>query len=101
MKIRIVQYIQLDKQPDQRGPSPRIKIYKEYESNIIPHTGDFISDSAFFTEKSRKIDKVTVDYSENLCEVTLTRYMMDGTLDELEQHVQEMVDRSWVCPKLK
>ncbi|MCP3761730.1 hypothetical protein NLX67_04950 [Domibacillus sp. A3M-37] len=43
--------------------------YKEYESMLIPHKGDFINDSAF--RDAQEVEMVVLDLERNACHVHL------------------------------
>lgn len=66
MEIVLIQYIESE---DDKFPKP---IYKALHSDIIPHKGDFISDT-LWKEREYEIDHVTIDYTYKRCEVVLNK----------------------------
>lgn len=47
---------------------------KEYESNIVPHKGDFIEDGLWKEPGEYQVLEVTINYEQNYCFVNIARY---------------------------
>ncbi len=47
---------------------------KEYETNVIPHKGDFIEDSIWKNPGAYEVTEVTINYSEDFCYVYVEKY---------------------------
>lgn len=67
MLIHLIQYIQTK---DDTIPHP---IYKYFDSDIIPHKGDYICDSVWSDTTQYKVDEVIIDYASNRCTVTVEK----------------------------
>lgn len=74
MKVRLSQVIGLANFKD-----GHISISKEFESNIIPHKGDYIADLVWDEPYQYKVSEVVIDYSQNTCYVTLAMIVLESS----------------------
>lgn len=72
MKVRLSQVISL--KTFNKGC---FSMCKEFESNIIPHVGDYIQDSVWKDPYEYKVVEVKIDYQEDECYVSLESIRFD------------------------
>lgn len=73
-------------------------IEKSFESNIIPHKGDFINDSLWKDPYEYEIGQVTIDYSKNSCEVQLHAIFLESTDEnDVKEYVKIAKLHGWKC----
>lgn len=76
-----------------------VNIYKDFESNIIPHKGDFISDTCFKDPYEHEVIDVVIDYQQNECGVMLKPIIVEHNEKEfLLQYVEMAELHGWYCP---
>ncbi|MED4267331.1 hypothetical protein [Priestia megaterium] len=46
-------------------------VKKSFESNVIPHKGDYITDSVWKADDEQEVASVEINYQENYCYVHL------------------------------
>lgn len=68
MKIILSQQVELE------GDNFPHNWSKEYESNIIPHMGDYISDPIWKDPYEYIVTEITIDYYANECSVNIDKY---------------------------
>ncbi|MDR9854911.1 hypothetical protein RJP21_14955 [Paenibacillus sp. VCA1] len=97
MKIIIMQQIQLDSSNrDLRN------VYREFESNVIPHIGDFISDSAYKDPAEYEVAKVSINYYRDECYVSLYPVIIYSTNPaDIDKVAKMMQSHGWTCPSLE
>lgn len=67
---------------------------KEFESNIIPHVGDYIEDSVW--EEETEVVNVTINYNDDTCYVTLKELKFDHDRKEiLKEHFNMVKLHGW------
>ncbi|WP_432358833.1 hypothetical protein [Sporosarcina sp. UB5] len=93
MEIIISQYVGL------KGDARTFhRVYKEFQSNVIPHAGDFIKDSAYKEPYEYEVASVIIDYTNNYCDVTLKIYELETTDDSfVKREVEMFMSHGWKC----
>lgn len=74
--------------------------YKEFESDIILHKGDFFTDSAFKDPYEHEVTEVTVSYQENTCYVHITPVVFEfenANEKHVDEYVKMMALHGWKC----
>ena len=66
-------------------------IRKEFESNVIPHKGDFLVDSVWKDPYEYEVVEVQIDYSKDACYVTLSMITFDHNNKEDLKQWHDMV----------
>lgn len=76
-----------------------VNLYKTFESNVIPHKGDFITDSCFKDPYEHEVIEVIIDYQENKCYVTLKPIVAEtNDKQALINYVKMAELHGWECP---
>ncbi|MEC1440555.1 hypothetical protein ABEV79_14895 [Bacillus licheniformis] len=93
MKIRLHQQVCLkDNLRDFRT------LHKEFESNVIPHKGDFIADSLYKDPYEIEVGEVHINYQRNECNVFLHRIELESnSVEALEDYVDIGLLHDWTC----
>lgn len=93
MKIRIVQQVSIVDRPETYK-----NVFKDFESDLIPHKGDFISDSAFKDPYEYEVHSVTIDYDVNLAQVLIHRVELETDKEEaVKEYINMMKKHGWKC----
>lgn len=72
--------------------------YREFESDVIPHKGDFYTDSAFKDPYEHEITQVTIDYKNDVCSVYIDSIVLDSTdVSHVKKYVEMMMLHGWKC----
>jgi len=74
------------------------EVYKEFESNCIPHKGDFISDPAFKEPYEYEVIETTIDYNNETCYVAIKPFVIESekaTKDDVIDYVKMMMLHGW------
>lgn len=72
------------------------QIQKKFNSNIIPHKGDYISDGAFDDPDEYEIINVIIDYQENYVQVWLEPINLEtNDKGDLEKYVEMTKLYNW------
>ena len=96
MKIRIVQQIYLQDKPETFKNA-----YKEFESNIIPHKGDFITDRAFKNPDVYQVHSISIDYGADLVQVLVHSVELESSKEEaVKEYINMMIKYGWICKTL-
>lgn len=96
MKIRIVQQVSIENRPETYK-----NIYKDFESDVIPHKGDFITDPAFKDPDEYEVHSVTIDYGVNLVQVLVHSVILETEKEEaVKEYVEMMKKHDWKCDSL-
>lgn len=73
-------------------------VTKTFESEIVPHKGDYIYSSAFHRDEEVEVVQVFIDYENNECMVYLKPFSIDS---EDMEHLKNLVDvyllHDWEC----
>lgn len=94
MKIVLTHQIQLK---DYRNGF--VNIYKEFESDVVPHKGDYISDSCFKDPYEHEVVEVIINYRENECTVSLKPIVANSDDRAVLRNYVEMSElHDWYCP---
>lgn len=56
-------------------------ISKEYNSNIVPHFGDLITDDFYKNPSEMKVSNVVFDYGRDICSVQIEDMVVPALLD--------------------
>ena len=94
MKIRLIQQILLkDKLNTFR------EIYKEFQSNVIPHKGDMIADSLWKDPSEYEVSEVVIDYTDEVCVVRLPFIELNSEdEEEVRKYIVEIAQKhKWKC----
>lgn len=93
MKVTIMQQIQLkDFQKGWRS------ITKEFETNIIPHKGDFITDSVWKDPFEYEVVEVNINYQEDECYISLSAIILEtNDKDRLRGYIEMTKLHNWKC----
>ncbi|WDU80050.1 hypothetical protein [Lysinibacillus sp. G01H] len=76
-----------------------VNIYKDFESNVIPHKGDYIADLCFKDPYEYEVIEVIINYQENECNVTLKPLIAaHNDKDFLLRYVEMSEHHDWYCP---
>ncbi len=81
MKIYISQQIGI------KGSKCPVDIHKEFNSDIIPHAGDFISDPIWKDPYEYEVINVNINYEENECYVTVDK--LNFEVDDFDKYVKD------------
>lgn len=93
MKIILMQQIQLE---DFRKGWRNIT--KEFESNIVPHKGDLISDSVWKDPYEYEVVEININYSENECYVSLAPIKLEtNDIEHLKKYTEMTKLHHWEC----
>ena len=68
---------------------------KEYESIIIPRTGDFIEDSIWKEPYEYKVIGVTINYCDNECYIEVEKYNVDITSERKDEFTRIANFHGW------
>jgi hypothetical protein len=74
--------------------------YRDFESEIVPHKGDFIYDSAFKDPSEYEVIQTFIDLESQTCFVHLVPYVIDwpqATENDVIRHVEMMMLHNWKC----
>lgn len=75
-----------------------VNIYKIFESNVIPHKGDFIADSCFKDPYEYEVVEVIINYQENTCYVQLNSIIAELNDKQVLKNYVEMAElHGWEC----
>jgi hypothetical protein len=96
MEIRLMQQVLL------KGKVQTFReIYKFFKSNIIPHKGDKISDSAFKDPYEFEVIEVTIDYQDDICYVRLAWVELETEKEQaVEDYIRMTMLHGWECNTL-
>nr|WP_300004490.1 hypothetical protein [Tissierella sp.] len=93
MKIRIVQQVYLVDKPDTFK-----NVYKEFDSSIIPHKGDFITDRAFKNPDEYEVHSISLDYDADLAQVLIHSVELASDKEEsIKEYITMMKRYGWIC----
>ena len=93
MKIRIVQQVSLVDRPETFK-----NVFRDFESDVIPHKGDFIADAAFKDPDEYQVHSVSIDYDANLVQVMIYRLELDTEDEEaVGEYILKMKKHGWEC----
>lgn len=93
MKIRIVQQVSIVDRPETYK-----NVFKDFESDVIPHKGDFIRDRAFKNPDEYQVHSVTIDYDVNLAQVLIHRVELETDKEEaVKEYINMMKKHGWKC----
>lgn len=72
-------------------------IMKTFESNIIPHKGDYIEDSAWNDPFEYQVQEVTLNYEENECYVELPEILINSNdRKDLDKYIENIKSFRWI-----
>lgn len=73
-------------------------IAKSFDSNVIPHKGDFISDTAFIDPYEYEVIDVTFSDTEDECYVSLSPVVIQtGDINQLKSYIEMTSWHKWEC----
>ena len=91
MEIVLTQKITLLKK------SEYTNIMKTFNSNIIPHKGDYIEDIAWKDPFEYEVKEVTINYEENQCYVELPEILISSNdRKNLEDYIKNVKNFGWI-----
>lgn len=74
-------------------------VTKTFQSNIIPHKGDYIFSTAFHRDEEVEVVQVIIDYEINSCMVYLEPLSLPtDDIDKLKELVDVYIAHAWDCP---
>ena len=69
---------------------------KEYESNCIPHTGDYIEDPYFAEPDGFEIARTIINYRDDYCNVYVKPFVInDDNEAQMEQQIELAMAKNW------
>lgn len=93
MKITLSQQISLE---DFRKGF--VNIYKYFDSAVIPHKGDLITDSLYKDPNEHEVVEVVIDYQNNECLVRLEMIKLESNdSKDLKKFVDLAELHGWEC----
>lgn len=96
MKIILMQSVQLMASNDKIHNARTVM--KELESNVIPHKGDFISDSFYKDPYEYEVVEVTINYQENECYVSIAPIVLNSSdIELLRKWIEIAKLHKWTC----
>ncbi|MGA4518393.1 hypothetical protein ACPA0F_14055 [Solibacillus silvestris] len=73
-------------------------VTKTFNSDVIPHNGDFIHSTAFETDEEVEVSSVFIDYEQNQCQVYLNPLTIESDdIKYLKQTVDVYLLHGWEC----
>ncbi|MGE7624607.1 hypothetical protein ACQKMD_16580 [Viridibacillus sp. NPDC096237] len=73
-------------------------VTKTFESDVIPHEGDFIYSTAFERDEEVEVSSVFIDYERNECYVYLDPLSIESDdIKYLKQTVDMYMLHEWKC----
>lgn len=73
-------------------------VTKTFESDVIPHKGDFINSTAFEIDEEVEVSSVFIDYERNKCYVYLDPLSIESDNTKyLKQTVDMYMHHEWKC----
>lgn len=66
-------------------------VSKEFESNVIPHAGMFIADSAYKEPYEHVVEEVIVNYDDNACYVLVKPHEIEADKEISKEEEQKVV----------
>lgn len=74
--------------------------YKHFESNVIPHEGDKVADSAFKDPYEFEVVNVIINYQDNTCHVSLRMIEIDSDNEkDIEGYLEIYRLHDWDYPE--
>lgn len=74
------------------------QITKTFESDIIPHTGDYICDSVWKDPYEQEVLQVTINYQESECYVQLPVIALDtDRVEAIKEYIEMAKLHEWEC----
>ena len=72
-------------------------IIKTFDSNVIPHKGDFIQDLAWKDPFEYEVEEVTINYEENQCYAELPEILINSNdRKDLENYIVNIKNFGWI-----
>lgn len=94
LKVVLSQHIRLSDFRD-----GHTNIYKEFESSVIPHKGDFITDTCFDDPYEYEVVEVVVNYQHDECLVHLSPIVIESNDNQAILKYVNMAElHDWECP---
>lgn len=73
-------------------------IYKEFESNVIPHKGDMICDPVWKEPYEYEVIGVSINYNENNCYVRLPFIELESNDEKcVKEYIKMAKLHGWKC----
>ena len=86
MKVTLVQEVQL-----KNLKNGCKEIRKTFDSNIMPHEGDFVADSVWQDSYEYRVSEIVINYEENNVHVFLDPVILETNNNEALNEYYEMV----------
>lgn len=72
-------------------------IMKKFESNVIPHKGDYIEDSVWKDPFEYQVEEITINYEESECYVELPEVLINSNdRKDLDDYVENSKSYGWL-----
>lgn len=76
-----------------------VNIYKEFTSNVIPHKGDYITDTCFKDPYEFEVVQVVLNYQQDECMVYLPPIIIESDDKQALLNYVNMTElHNWSCP---
>ncbi|MBZ9688382.1 hypothetical protein G9F72_018800 [Clostridium estertheticum] len=73
-------------------------VTKTFESNVVPHKGDFISDSVWKDPYEYEVQEVNINYQQDECYVQLPLIKLEtNDKESLKGYIEMTRLHEWVC----
>lgn len=68
---------------------------KEYDSELIPHKGDFVEDPLWKDPYEYEVEHVVMNYNENRCYVTVSAFKPELPKNRMEEFANIANSHGW------
>ena len=71
--------------------------HKEFDSDVIPHNGDYVQDTLWEGDEYYKVTEVIIHYELNECYVTISQYETEIPADRKDYFADMANSHEWEC----